>query len=83
LYPIKRPNRRFPDVRVVFVSFPKPASSGVSKKSKGAKQSNDEITLPLMEKNAGAGLLSRIALVFGVVAAAGAFAAGNCNVRTS
>ncbi|KAG7265105.1 hypothetical protein CRUP_018233 [Coryphaenoides rupestris] len=33
----------------------------------------------LMEKNAGAGLLSRIALVFGVVASAGAFAAGNCN----
>ncbi|KAG7258689.1 hypothetical protein CRUP_016411, partial [Coryphaenoides rupestris] len=29
-----------------------PASSGISKRSKGAKQSNDEITLPLMEKNA-------------------------------
>ncbi|CAL8280866.1 unnamed protein product [Gadus morhua 'NCC'] len=29
----------------------KPVSSGSSKKSKGGKQGNDEITLPLMEKN--------------------------------
>jgi hypothetical protein len=36
-----------------------------------------------MEKNAKQALLSRIALVFGIVAATGAFAAGNCNVRTS
>ncbi|KAK0147145.1 Armadillo repeat protein deleted in velo-cardio-facial syndrome [Merluccius polli] len=31
----------------------KPVTSGVSKKSKGGKQGNDEITLPLMEKNTG------------------------------
>ncbi|CAL8367984.1 transmembrane protein 150A [Gadus morhua] len=33
----------------------------------------------IMEKNAKQALLSRIALVFGIVAATGAFAAGNCN----
>lgn len=37
----------------------------------------------ILEKHACHSMLSRVGLAFGVVAASGAFAAGNCNVSTA
>lgn len=46
-------NRKVPSSNLIFSCFSKPTTTGVTKKSKNGKQSSDDITLPLMDKNQG------------------------------